>query len=295
VLITASLALLTYTVSEANRYGWLSPRTVGLGGVSLALLAAFLTIEARLQTPLIPLSILKVRSLSVSATVTFLIVAGLYSTFYLGSLYQQVVKGHSPLVAGLMFLPQSFCVAAFSAVSQRLMARVTPKRILTVGLLLNAAGLAYLAQLRVTDSYAGGFLPGLVCVAAGLGLSFVPLTLIATSDEAEADQGLASGVFNTSQQVGGAVGLSVLAAIASAVTTHARGSSHAAALVSGYTTAFAVATGVTLTAFIVATAFLPARKTPGPSGSGELADARDTPSQRPIAGEPVFSRRLEEG
>src|SRR3984885_2873109 len=269
MLITASLALLIYAVTEANRYGWLSARTVGFGITSLVLFAAFLATEARLAAPLVPLSILRIRSLSVAAVATFLIVGGLYATFYLGSLYLQGVKGHSPLQAGLMFLPQSVCVAAFSALSQRLMKRVTPKLLLTVGLLLDAAGLAYLSQLRVGDSYTHGFLPGLVCIAVGLGLSFVPLTLTATSGEQEEDQGLASGVFNTSQQVGGAVGLAVLAAIASAVTANASTGDRGAALVSGYTTAFTVAAGITLTAVIVVIVFLPLHRAPASTGAAD--------------------------
>jgi EmrB/QacA subfamily drug resistance transporter len=260
ILITASLALLIYAVTEANHYGWLSARTVGFGVASVVLIVAFLATEARLDAPLVPLSILRIRSLSVAAVATFLIVGGLYATFYLGSLYLQGVKGHSPLQAGLMFLPQSICVAAFSAVSQRLMKRVTPKLLLTVGLLLDVAGLAYLSQLRVADSYPQGFLPGLVLIAVGLGLSFVPLTMTATSDEEEEDQGLASGVFNTSQQVGGAFGLAVLAAIASAVTANASTGDRAAALVSGYTTAFAVAAAIALAAVLVVVAFLPIRR-----------------------------------
>jgi predicted MFS family arabinose efflux permease len=132
ILITASLALLIYAVTEANHYGWLSAQTIGFGITSLLLIAAFLATEARLAAPLVPLSILKIRSLSVAAVATFLIVGGLYATFYLGSLYLQGVKGHSPLQAGLMFLPQSICVAAFSALSQKLMKRVTPKLLLTV-------------------------------------------------------------------------------------------------------------------------------------------------------------------
>jgi EmrB/QacA subfamily drug resistance transporter len=263
VLITGSLALLIYAVTEANRYGWTSARTLGLGVASPLLIVAFLVTESRLSSPLVPLSIFRIRSLSVAAAATFLVVAGLYATFYLGSLYLQGIKGYSPLVAGLMFLPQSICVAAFSALSQRLMAKVTPKLLLTIGLLLAAAGLAYLSRLEVGSSYAGGFLPGLVLIAVGLGLSFVPLTLTATSDERPEDQGLASGVFNTSQQVGGAVGLAVLAAIASSVTANATTGDPASALVSGYTVAFVVAAAITLMAVIVVITLLPARRAPG--------------------------------
>ncbi|HEY4450919.1 MAG TPA: MFS transporter [Solirubrobacteraceae bacterium] len=270
VLITLGLALFTYAVTGANRYGWGSARTLGLAAISLGLIAAFLTVEKRVRMPLVRLAIFKIRSLSVSAAATFLLVGGLYSSFFLGSLYLQVVKGHTPLQTGLMFLPQSGCVVLFSAISRRLMGRITPKQVLTLGLLLATAGLAYLARLRVGDSYPTGFLPGLVPLAAGLGLAFVPLTLTATSDADRDDQGLASGVFNTSQQVGGAVGLTVLAAIARTVTASTHATSHAAALVSGYRTAFAVAAGIALAAVAVVVAFLPAREIPARS-AGEAA------------------------
>jgi hypothetical protein len=115
-----------------------------------------------------------------------------------------------------------------------------------------------LSTLRVSDSYLSGFLPGILCVATGFGLAFVPLTMTATSAAKADDQGLASGIFNTSQQVGGAVGLAVLAAIASTVTANAHASSHAQAFVSGYTTAFALAAAITLTAVAVVVALLPA-------------------------------------
>ena len=260
ILVTGGLALFIYAVTEANRYGWGSAQTLGLMAASLGLIAAFLMVEKRLHAPLVRLSIFKIRSVSVSATATFLLVAGLYSNFFLGSLYLQVVKGHTPLQTGLMFLPQSVCVAVFSGISQRLMGGFTPKLVLTLGLLLDASGLAYLSGLQVTDSYLTGFLPGLLLVATGLGLAFVPLTMTATSEAKQDDQGLASGIFNTSQQVGGAVGLAVLAAIASAVTANAHTASHAVALVSGYTTAFAVAAGITLTAVAVVAALLPASR-----------------------------------
>jgi EmrB/QacA subfamily drug resistance transporter len=271
VLITAGLALFTYSVTEANRYGWGSERTLGLAAASLGLIAAFLIVEKRLRAPLVRLSIFKIRSLSVSAGASFLLVAGLYSNFFLGSLYLQVVKGHTPLQTGLMFVPQSACVVVFSAISQRLMGRFTPKQVLTLGLLAAVAGLAYLSNLQVTDSYTSGFLPGLVFLASGLGLAFVPLTMTATSDAKQEDQGLASGVFNTSQQVGGAVGLAVLAAIARTVTAHAHMASRDAALVSGYRTAFLIAAGITLAAMTVVVALLPARRIPARAAAAAAA------------------------
>jgi hypothetical protein len=128
-----------------------------------------------------------------------------------------------------------------------------------------------LSTLRVSDSYLSGFLPGILCVATGLGLAFVPLTMTATSAAEPDDQGLASGIFNTSQQVGGAVGLAVLAAIASTVTANAHASSHAQALVSGYTTAFAVAAAITLAAVAVVLALLPARTMPASAAAAGTA------------------------
>jgi EmrB/QacA subfamily drug resistance transporter len=282
VLITSGLALFTYAVTESNRYGWGSAHTLGLGALSLGLIGAFLIVEKRLRAPLVRLAIFKNRSLSASAAATFLLTAGLYSNFFLGSLYLQVVKGHTPLQTGLMFLPQSACVAIFSAISQRAMGRVTPKLVLTTGLLLDAAGLAYLSTLQVSDSYLSGFLPGILCVATGLGLAFVPLTMTATSAAKPDDQGLASGIFNTSQQVGGAVGLAVLAAISSTVTANAHASSHAQALVNGYTTAFAVAAAITLAAVAVVVALLPARTMPARAAAAAAGCHVGTRSALPV-------------
>lgn len=292
ILITAGLALFTYAVTEANRYGWGSARTLGLEAVSLGLIGAFLIVEKRLRAPLVRLAIFKIRSLSTSAAATFLLTAGLYSNFFFGSLYLQVVKGHTPLQTGLMFLPQSACVAVFSAISQRAIGRVTPKLVLTTGLFLDAAGLAYLSTLQVSDNYLTGFLPGILCVATGLGLAFVPLTMTATSAAKPDDQGLASGIFNTSQQVGGAVGLAVLAAVATTVTANAHASSHAQALVSGYTTAFAVAAAITLAAVAVVVALLPARTMPARAAAAAAGCHVGTRSALPVeaASEPASAR-----
>jgi EmrB/QacA subfamily drug resistance transporter len=289
ILITAGLALFTYAVTEANRYGWGSAHTLGLGALSLGLIAAFLIVEQRLRAPLVRLAIFKIRSLSASVAASFLLTAGLYSNFFLGSLYLQVVKGHTPLQTGLMFLPQSACVAVFSAISQRAMGRVTPKLVLATGLLLDAA---YLSTLQVSDSYLSGFLPGILCVATGLGLAFVPLTMTATSAAKPDDQGLASGIFNTSQQVGGAVGLAMLAAIASTVTANAQASSHAQALVNGYTTAFAVAAAITLAAVAVVVALLPARTMPARAAAAAAGCHVGTRSALPVelASQPASAR-----
>src|SRR4029077_3667257 len=291
-LIPHGVALFTLPVTEANRYGWTSARTLGLAAASLGLIAAFLIVEKRVRAPLVRLSIFKIRSLSVSAAATFLLVGGLYSNFFLGSLYLQVVKGHTPLQTGLMFLPQSACVVVFSAISQRLMGRIAPKQVLTFGLLLATAGLAYLARLQVCDSYPTGFLPGLIPLAAGLGLAFVPLTMTAPSGADRDDQGLASGVFNTSQQVGGAVGLAVLAAIARTVTANAHASSRAQALVSVYTTAFAVAAVITLAAVAVVVALLPARTMPARAAAAAAGCHVGTLSALPVevASQPSSAR-----
>jgi MFS family permease len=172
------------------------------------------------------------------------------------------------------------------------MGRVTPKLVLATGLLLDAAGAAYLSTLQVSDSYLSGFLPGILCVATGLGLAFVPLTMTATSAAKPDDQGLASGIFNTSQQVGGAVGLAMLAAIASTVTANAQASSHAQALVNGYTTAFAVAAAITLAAVAVVVALLPARTMPARAAAAAAGCHVGTRSALPVelASQPASAR-----
>jgi EmrB/QacA subfamily drug resistance transporter len=250
VLVTAGLSLLTYAIVKAQDFGWGSARTLGFGAGALALLAAFGLLEQRRAAPLVRLSIFRTRTLTTANAATLLLVGGLYSLFFFGTLYFQEIKGYSALESGLAFLPQTAGIIGGSVISQRLIARYGPKAVLVGGLALGAAGLLWMTTLTPDSSYVTGFLPGLVLLAVGTGNAFVPVTLLATSGVAPDDQGLASGLFNTSQQIGGALGLAILGTVASNATSGA-GGSRADALVHGYTTAFAVGAGLLLAAVAV--------------------------------------------
>jgi EmrB/QacA subfamily drug resistance transporter len=237
VLVTAGLSLLTYAIVKAQDFGWGSGRTLGLSIGAAVLLAAFGAVERRRAAPLVRLSIFRTRTLSVANAATVLLMGGMYSLFFFGTLYFQEIKGYNALESGLAFLPQALGIIAGSVMSQRLIASFGAKRTLIGGLTAAALGLLWMTTLSPDGSYVGGFLPGLVLLALGTGNAFVPLTLVATTGVADADQGLASGLFNTSQQVGGALGLAILGTVAGGATT---GVTRADALVHGYTTAFAV-------------------------------------------------------
>jgi EmrB/QacA subfamily drug resistance transporter len=276
VLVTAGLSLLTYTIVKAQAFGWGSTRTVGLGAAALALLAAFGALERRRATPLVRLSIFRTRTLTTANAATVLLVGGMYSLFFFGTLYFQEIKGFSALESGLAFLPQTAGIIGGSILSQRLIAGFGPRAVLAGGLGLGALGLLWMTTLTPGSSYAFGFLPGLLLLAVGTGNAFVPLTLIATSGVAPDDQGLASGLFNTSQQVGGALGLAVLGTVATQATAGA-GGTRADALVHGYTTAFGVGTALLVAAAAVVLVALRGRE------AAEAAAAEGAEVPEPMA------------
>jgi EmrB/QacA subfamily drug resistance transporter len=258
MLVTAGLGLLTFAIVRAQDDGWTSARTLGVGAGALALLAAFAAVEQRRAAPLVRLSILRTRTLAAANAATLLLVGGMYSLFFFGTLYFQDIKDYNALQTGLAFLPQTAGVIIGSVVSQRLIARFGAKAVLVGGLAGAAIGLLWMTRLTPDDAYVTGFLPGLVVIAMSLGNAFVPVTLIATSGVARDDQGLASGLFNTSQQVGGALGLAVLSSVA-ASATHGTSSD---ALVHGYTTAFGVGSALLMAAALVVLGALRGREVP---------------------------------
>jgi predicted MFS family arabinose efflux permease len=225
-------------------------RTLGGALGAVGLLALFGAVESRRAAPLVRLSIFRTRTLTTVNGVTVLLVGGLYSLFFFGTLYFQQIKGYNALESGVAFLPQTIGIIGGSVISQTLIARFGPKAVLAGGLATAAAGLLWMTTLTPDGSYWTGFLPGLVLLALGMGNAFVPLTLIATSGVAPDDQGLASGLFNTSQQIGGALGLAVLSTVASQASAGAHGS-RAAVLTHGYTTAFGVGTALLVAAAAV--------------------------------------------
>jgi EmrB/QacA subfamily drug resistance transporter len=249
-LVTAGLSLLTFAIVRAQDFGWGSARTLGAGAGALALLALFGIVEQRRAAPLVRLSIFRTRTLATANAATLLLLGGLYSLFFFGTLYFQEIKGYNALESGVAFLPQTVGIIAGSVISQGLIARFGPRTVLAGGLGLAAVGLLWMTGLTADGSYWGSFLPGLVLLALGTGNAFVPLTLIATSGVAPEDQGLASGLFNTSQQIGGALGLAVLSTVAASATKGATGS-RADTLVHGYTTAFEVGTALLVAAAAV--------------------------------------------
>jgi EmrB/QacA subfamily drug resistance transporter len=250
VLVTAGLSLLTFAIVKAQDFGWGDVRTLGGALGAVGLLALFGAVESRRAAPLVRLSIFRTRTLTTANGVTVLLVGGLYSLFFFGTLYFQQIKGYNALESGVAFLPQTIGIIGGSVISQTLIARFGPKAVLAGGLATAAAGLLWMTTLTPDGSYWTGFLPGLVLLALGMGNAFVPLTLIATSGVAPDDQGLASGLFNTSQQIGGALGLAVLSTVASQASAGAHGS-RAAVLTHGYTTAFGVGTALLVAAAAV--------------------------------------------
>jgi EmrB/QacA subfamily drug resistance transporter len=219
VLSTAGLVMLTYAIVKAESFGWTDARTLGLGGGGLALLGAFLLLETRHRAPLVRLGIFRVRSLAAANASMLLVAGGLFAFFFFGSLYLQQVKDFDALETGLAFLPMTAGIMGGSILSQALIRRFGVKPVLLGGLGTAALGMVYLTQLEVASSYWTGLLPGLVLIAVGMGNTFVPLTLTATTNVQGDDQGLASGIFNTSQQVGGALGLAILSTVASDATS----------------------------------------------------------------------------
>ncbi|MCW2992722.1 MAG: transporter [Conexibacter sp.] len=271
-LVTGGLGLLTYTIVKTQEYGWTSGRTLGYGALAVVLLLAFGVLQTRRAAPLVRLSIFKVRTLAIANAATLLLMGGMYSLFYFGSLYFQQIKGDNALETGLAFVPLTVGIITGSVLSQRLLVRFGVKAVLAGGLGLGTLGLLWMTTLSPETSYLTGFLPGLVLLALGIGNAFVPLTLIATGGVEAHDQGLASGLFNTSQQIGGALGLAILTTVANSATKGADGA-HADALVHGYTTAFGVGAGLLALGALTVAVLLRAREADASAASAEGVEA----------------------
>jgi EmrB/QacA subfamily drug resistance transporter len=268
---TGGLASLVYGLTHAAG----SPASSNWGQAStwfwlilgVALLAAFLVIEARSREPLMPLRVIRDRSRGVSYVAMLIVGAAMFAMFFFISLFVQQVLGYSPIKAGLAFLPFTIGIAASSQAASALLSRVDPRYIATVGALLGGAGMLWFTRLTVDSGYWGGLLPGILALSFGLGLLFIPLTLTATHGVAK-DVGIASAVLNTSQQIGGAVGLAALSTVAYGVfrtkiapellATQGHPSAHATAVASthGYTVAFVVAAVMLLGAGVLTLAGL---------------------------------------
>jgi EmrB/QacA subfamily drug resistance transporter len=253
--VTGGLMALVYAIVDAQSAGWGSAKTLGFFALAVVLLAGFVVIELRTTAPLVRLSIFRIRSLLTANIAMFLAMSGMFAMFFFNTLYIQQVLGYGPLKAGLAFLPFSAGVMISAGLASQFAPRLGVRPVAAVGMLIAAAGLALLTQLPVHGSYVVNVLPAIVLSSLGMGAVFMPLTLIATTGLDDADQGLASGLFNTSQQIGGALGLAVLSTIAASKTTSAGGSpTHA--LVVGFHWAFGVGAVVMIAALAVMLALL---------------------------------------
>jgi EmrB/QacA subfamily drug resistance transporter len=235
VTVTGGLVALVFAIVKTTDSGWTSPQTLVGAAVAVVLLTAFVLIEQRRSDPLVRLSIFRVRTITAANVVMLLVASGLFAMFFFNSLYIQRVLGYSPLEAGLAFLPFTLGIGIGAGVSSQLAQRVGVRPVTTSGMLLGVIGLLLLARVPVDGTYVVDLLPSIVVTSIGMGATFVPVTMLATSGVEGEDAGLASGLFNTSQQVGGALGLAILSTVAVHITD---GSTDPQALVDGFHGAF---------------------------------------------------------
>jgi EmrB/QacA subfamily drug resistance transporter len=265
VSVTTGLVVLVFAIVKSQRYGWGSPRTIGLLAAGVVLLVGFLALERRSRAPLMPLSIFRRRSLAAADLTLLLTSAAVFATFFFVSLYLQQILGYSPLRAGVSFLPLSAGIATGATGARKLVPRLGVRVVPLIGLALATAGMIVLTQLPVHGRYASELLPGILPLGLGLGLTFVPITLAGTSEVSGEDAGLASGLLNTAQQVGGSIGLAILATLAASRTTSlVHGAVTPAARVSGFHVAFIAAVVLLGAAWTVAALQLGARRVRDP-------------------------------
>jgi predicted MFS family arabinose efflux permease len=255
VLLTGGLMLGVYTILEVEQQGWGSAQTLGLGGVAIALLAAFLGRQTRTANPLMPLRLFRSRNVSGANLVQALLVVGMFGMFFLGALYMQRILGYDALEVGLAYLPSTLVMGTMSfRFSAQLNMRYGPKVTLIPSMVAIAGGMLLFARTPVEASYVVDLLPPMALFGLGAGLAFPSLMMLAMSGATPQDSGLASGLVNTSVQVGGAIGLAVLATLATERTDGllAGGESTAAALNSGYHLAYLIGAGLVGVAIVIA-------------------------------------------
>ncbi|MEA2397633.1 MAG: hypothetical protein QOK25_1189 [Thermoleophilaceae bacterium] len=276
VSITGGLMLLVYTLVKTSAWGWGSTRTIGLLAAAAALIAGFVLIEWRTRSPLMPLRILRNRSVASADAVGLLVGAALLSMFFFLSLFLQQVLHYSALRTGVSYLPLAVGIIIASGVASGLTTRLGAKPVLVAGLLALAGGMVWFSKVHVHGSYVSDVLGPSLIVAVGLGFCFVPLTILAVSGTTDADAGLASGLINTATQVGAAIGLAVLATIATSRTdsllraVHGAHSALAGALTEGFSRAFIVGAGFAVLGIVLALLFVQNSR---PAAGDEIASA----------------------
>jgi EmrB/QacA subfamily drug resistance transporter len=252
VTVTGSLMLLVYGLTQTTNEGWASIQTIAVLAASAVLMAAFIWIENRSRSPLVPLSFFRRRTPTAANVIGLGLGTMVFGMFFLLSLYQQQVLGFSALKTGVGYLAVALTAVVASGVSQALVTHVGVKPILSIGMLLLGGGLAYFTQVSVGGSYLADLLPGFLLIGVGLGFAFVPVSIAALAGVDGHNAGLASGLINTSQQIGGAIGLAVLATVATTRTENllADGKDPATALTSGFQIAFWVGVGLAVASLI---------------------------------------------
>ena len=242
VLVTSGLSSLVYAITQAGQDGWLAAETLAVFGVSLALLVAFVAWELRHPEPLMRFGILQNRTLSGANVAGFILGTSLFSMFLMLTLYMQQVLGYSAMKTGVSYLAVAGTAIIWSAVASQLVTRIGVKPVLVVGMGMLTAGLLSFTQVSVGGSYVSDLLPGLLLTGVGIGFSFVPISIAALAGVKAAEAGLASGLINTSQQIGGALGIAALSTIATSQTQDSlvSGSVLPQAMVDGFSSAFLV-------------------------------------------------------
>jgi predicted MFS family arabinose efflux permease len=258
-----------FAIVKSQSYGWGAPRTIGLLAAGVVLLAGFLAIERRSPAPLMRLGIFRLRGLAAADLTLLLTAAAVFATFFFVSLYLQQILGYRPLRAGAAFLPFSAGIATGATVARKLVPRLGVHVVPVIGLALATAGMIVLTQLPVHGRYASNLLPGVLPLGLGMGLTFVPITLAGTSEVSGEDAGLASGLLNTAQQVGGSIGLAILSTLAASRTTSllhgpVTPGSVLAARVSGFHVAFIAAAGLLGAAWAITALQLRTRQADAP-------------------------------
>jgi EmrB/QacA subfamily drug resistance transporter len=277
--VTGGLMLLVYAMTRATEIGWSTGETIGLLAASAALIVSFIAIELRSRAPLLPMRIFRLRTLRAANVTAFLLGTSVFSQFFLGTLYMQQVLHYSALKTGVAYLPLTLTIIVLATVAQNLVTRIGVRRILPVGLVLAAGGLVLLAQVPANGHYFFDLFPAFLIGAVGLAFTFVPMTIAALMGVEEADAGVASGLLNTSQQIGGAIGLATASTIATSFTSRYV-DSHAgatalggSALTYGFQITFYVLAGVAALAAVLAATMIESR----PPASAEVVELDATP------------------
>ncbi len=270
ILATAGMTVLVYALVQTVDHSWSAPLTIGLFIAAFVLLAGFIATERRVSAPLMPLQIFRNRSLSAANGVALMLGASIFSMFFLLTLYMQQVLGYSPLKTGIGYLLVSGMIIVSAGASQALVTKIGVRTVLAVGMGLTALGLVYFSQVSVGGSYLIDLTPGFILTGVGLGFSFVPVSIAALVGVKQNEAGIASGILNTSQQIGGALGTAILSTVAFTaafdyVKEHATtnlglgvpGLLQAQASVHGYSIAFLVGALISAIGFVLTLAFIP--------------------------------------